>query len=157
MWRLIQINHTRFGKFTCTNIDAAVMKTRKQRFMQAKTSMAQTDELLPVACILDSAKFVFIYRRQLTQNLRPFDEKTLTVARHWTEASALIRLPPQVFVVAATWEGTLIPTLRHWITLSVVAMVSVPFALKLLWISKKTDEPVVGLLWSFTSCPALAL
>lgn len=34
------INQTRFGKLTCTNIDPAVMETRKQRFMQAKTSAA---------------------------------------------------------------------------------------------------------------------
>lgn len=87
----------------------------------------QTDELLPVACILE---FVFIYRRQLTQNLRPFDEKKVTTVRRWTEALALIRWSPQVSVVAATWEETLISDC-HWTTLSVVAMVSIPFALTL--------------------------
>lgn len=157
----------RFVKFTCTNIDPAVARRGSGEPCRQKaraTDVCQTanlrnssasnklDKLMrPLQLFtFQISQFVFTYRHKIIQNNEAVPEKECNNSETPNkdfDSSVMIHLSPQVFVVVATLEETLIPALRHRIALSAVAMVSVPSALTLLWISQKNSTWLQSRSW----------
>lgn len=150
-----------FVKFTCTNIDPAVARRGSAESCTQKaraTDVCQTANLRNSSAsnklnklmrplqlfTFQISQFVFTYRHKIIQNNEAVPEKDCNNSETPNkdfDSSVMIHLSPHVFVVVATLEKTRIPALRHRIALSAVAMVSVPSALTLLWISQKTWIP----------------